>query len=156
MDIFFLPKPPEFKLHIPDFRTKNNRQISELSNLLATIFDVQRKQNWLRDQKIFKEEEKIIKGIKELLEIEKIKRENKTFENFLQSLIQRLDEKEFIVIRNGVVGNNIRRSLNVEEFKDFVLFDEYAPTIFINGKDYKSSQIFTLILELVYLYLNER
>lgn len=164
---FFLEEFPKYNLTIPDFRTKDNQEIAQPSiNLLSTIYDVQRKQNWLQEQKILDQEEKIInekqrsdkeiiKEIRSLLEIEKLRKENTTFENFLKSLIEKLDEKEFIIIRNGIVGNNTHRPLKVEEFKGFALFDEYAPAIFINGKDYKSSQIFTLIHELVHLYLNE-
>ena len=163
----FLSNPPEEKLPIPDFRTIKNKELSNPSiELLDTIYDAQRKQDWLREEKIRENEnkvitpkkhtaEEIINKIKEFLAIDKIRKEEKDYENFLKALIERLHKKEFLIIRNGVVGNNTHRPLEVEEFKGFALFDEYAPLIFINGKDHKSSQIFTLIHELVHLFLNE-
>ena len=163
----FLDEPPEEKLPIPDFRTVDNEELKEPSlALLEIIYDAKRKQNWLREQKIKDNEDRILKKenytdgeiiekINSLLDIENLRKKSSTYEDFLNYLIKKLDEKEFLIIRNGMVGNNTSRSLDVEEFKGFVLFDEYAPTIFINGQDYKSSQIFTLIHELVHLFLNE-
>jgi len=163
----FLSNPPEEKLPIPDFRTVANRKLAKPSvNLLETIYDAQRKQSWLREKKMQDNEGKlilkanytdqeVIDGVKTLLNIEALRDANRTYGDFLSALIQGLDDKGFLVIRNGVVGNNTHRPLNTEEFKGFALFDEYAPVIFINGKDYKSSQIFTLVHELVHLLLNE-
>ena len=165
---FFLSIPPEVKLPITDFRTIANRGMANPPsiNLLETIYDAQRKKNWLREQKIKDKEDKliaktnyteqeIITKIKKLLNIENLRKNAKTYEDFLRELIENLDEKDFLVIRNGIVGHNTHRPLDIEEFKGFSLFDEYAPVIFINGKDSKASQIFTLIHELVHLFLNE-
>ncbi len=163
----FLSEPPKEELPIPDFRTINNKELEKPGiNLLETIYDSQRKQNWLREQKIqdgedkifsykYTGEKEIITEIKRLLDIDKLRSESRTQEDFLSNLIKKLDDKEFLIIRNGVVGSNTSRGLDREEFKGFCLFDEYAPAIFINGRDYKSSQIFTLIHELAHLFLNE-
>ena len=52
---------------------------------------------------------------------------------------------------NGVVGDNSHRSLSVSEFRGFVLADEIAPVIFINGQDAKGAQLFTIVHELCHL-----
>ena len=164
----FLDQPPQERLPISDFRIIGNQHPKRPSpNLLETIYDAQRKQAWLKEQKIEDEEgrvfelmprtteEQIVSVINELLSIETLRDRANTYDVFLNSLIKKLHEREFLVIRNSVVGNNTHRALDSNEFRGFALFDEYAPLIFINGKDYKAAQIFTLVHELAHLFLGE-
>jgi len=58
-----------------------------------------------------------------------------------------------MIVINGVVGNNTYRPLDVAEFRGFALVDEFAPLIFINGRDSESAKMFTLIHELSHLWL---
>ena len=69
----------------------------------------------------------------------------------LKTLKSSIEYAGISVAINGVVGNNSHRCLNEHEFRGFALSDEYAPLIFINGKDKKTAQIFTLIHELCHL-----
>ena len=49
----FLPEPPEEKLPKPDFRTVKARTLERPSpDLLDTIYTMQRRQDWLRDDRL--------------------------------------------------------------------------------------------------------
>src|SRR5579863_5056713 len=53
----FLPEPPEEPLPIPDFRTLADKPIGRPTpNLLDTVFEMQRRQAWLRDERIEEDE----------------------------------------------------------------------------------------------------
>ncbi len=64
-----------------------------------------------------------------------------------------LEDAGILVVVNGIVGNSARRPLDVDEFRGFVLTDEYAPLVFVNGRDGKAAQVFTLALELAHICL---
>lgn len=68
-------------------------------------------------------------------------------------LTEMLEYAGVFVCYNGVVGNNPYRKLNVDECRGFALSNEYAPYIFVNSKDAKSAQLFTLIHEAAHLML---
>lgn len=77
----------------------------------------------------------------------------RTWQGAVCELRQLIEGLGVMAVINGVVGNNTHRKLNVEEFRGFALTDPYAPLIFVNGADTKSTQMFTLMHELAHIWL---
>ena len=74
-----------------------------------------------------------------------------TWSDALRSLREAMERSGIVVVVNGVVGNNTHRKLSVSEFRGFVLVDDYAPLVFVNGSDGKAAQMFTLAHELAHV-----
>lgn len=169
---FFLPSPPAEHLPVPDFRTVRDRGVKRTSAaLLETIYAMQRRQEWLRDFLIDEEEEPVpfintitlntdpkiaACMIRDALGmVDGWADEHTTWESALLGLRRGAESAGIIVVTNGIVGNNTHQKLDPEEFRGFVLCDNYAPLIFINGSDAKSAQMFTLAHELAHLWLGK-
>ncbi len=167
---FFLPEPPEEKLPIPDFRTLPGAQVRRASpNLLETVQMMQQRQGWMRDFLIEQGQERlefvgsvtlqddpdqVASKIRAVLSLPNDwARRESTWTEALRVLREEAEEAGILVVINGIVGNNTRRKLDVNEFRGFVLADEYAPLIFINGTDARAAQMFTVAHELAHLWI---
>lgn len=72
----------------------------------------------------------------------------------LKELQNRIESKGIILVASGIVANNTRRKLDPNEFRGFVLVDNYAPLVFVNGVNSKAAQMFTLGHELAHIWLD--
>ena len=167
----FLPEPPEERMPIPDFRTIHGEVRRPSPDLLDTIYAMQRRQAWLREERIECEAEPLdlVGGARLTDDPEAVGREmrrvlgvgagwaaeTRTWTEAIGKLRIAVEQTGVIAVINGVVGNNTHRKLNVDEFRGFALCDAYAPLIFVNGADAKSAQMFTLAHELAHLWVGD-
>lgn len=166
---FFLNEPPQLELPIPHYRTINDKPASHPSpDLLETVQTMQRRQAWMREyllemgqeplpfvgsQQLMARPKDVAQHMRTTLGIEYGWAANcRSWQEALQQLLTRIEDIGILIVRNGIVGNNTRRKLNVNEFRGFVLVDEYAPLIFINGADGKAAQMFTVAHELAHIW----
>jgi Zn-dependent peptidase ImmA (M78 family) len=166
----FLQEPPDETLPIPNFRTVKDKHILRPSpNLIETFHTMRRRQNWMHDY-LIEEKETPLPFVGSVTVDTDIKFAAKsirdtfglttdwaahysTWRDALAALRNLVDRAGILIARNGVVGNNNYRKLDVAEFRGFVLIDNMAPLIFINGADFEGAQMFTIAHELAHVWL---
>jgi Zn-dependent peptidase ImmA (M78 family) len=79
----------------------------------------------------------------------------RTLNAYLTALTERVESKGILVMQSGIVGNDNRKTLSVDEFQGFVVADDIAPIVFINAKDYVAARIFTLAHELAHIWVGK-
>jgi len=165
----FLPEAPIERLPIRDLRTAKGGPLRPSADLLDTIYAMQRRQDWLREDRVESEadpldlvgsarlEDDPVAVGQEMRRIVGINDEwvsrVATWEEAVSELRLSIECLGVMAVINGIVGNNTHRKLDVEEFRGFALIDRYAPLIFVNGADAKSAQMFTLAHELAHVWL---
>ncbi|MBY7144549.1 ImmA/IrrE family metallo-endopeptidase [Virgibacillus sp. NKC19-3] len=169
---YLLIKTP-FKEDMPllEFRTVDTAAIHNPSReLIDTIEDMERKQEWLRESFIEEGRDKlnfvgalnpdkddnhlqIAAYIREVLNVEENWYEMANSKKSTYSLLrEKLSTYGIIVMQSGIALNNTHRPLNINEFRAFTLVDEYVPLIFINIGDSNSGKTFSLLHELVHIF----
>ena len=168
----FLESPPQDyqpDTAFIDFRTRTH-QSPFSSDFKKTLRDVEHKQNWYKNYLISIDAEKlpfvgkyannkqisndvVAQDIRGILKLDNIRAS--TTDEYFSALSRACENVGILVFKNGIVINNTKKHLSAEEFGGFVITDEYAPCIFINGDDSKNANIFTLAHELAHIWLGE-
>jgi len=169
LGFFFLDEPPEEGVPIPHFRTLRDRTRSKPSpDLLESIQVMQRRQAWMHEFLIEQGQDplpfvrsaqpgdqpvSIAERMRHTLRFEAGWADSRgTWTEALRFLSDAMEKAGILVVVNGIVGNNTHRKLKPSEFRGFVLVDEYAPLVFVNGADSKAAQMFTLAHELAHVF----
>ena len=169
---FFLAKPPEESIPLPDFRTIGSQEVAAPSpNLLDTIYLCERRQEWYRNYARATREAPIqfvgsastnddvltvAHEMRSTLSLDVAERKHfRTWAEALRQLVVKAEDAGILVMTSGVVGTNTHRKLDPDEFRGFALSDELAPVVFVNGADTKSAQMFTLAHEIAHIWLGQ-
>ena len=166
----YLNEPPAYQLPIPDYRTIGDQLPPPLgADFRDLLNEILRKQGWFREYQLEHGIERlpfvgkfaanahpreVAEDIRKNLQIDdadKVAVQN--WEGYLRLLIDRAEAAGILVMKSGIVGVNTHRPLSVEEFRGFVVSDDIAPVIFLNGRDALAAQIFTLVHELAHIWL---
>jgi len=159
-------------LPLLEYRTIDTESILNPSReLVDTIYDMERKQDWLRNKFIEEGIEPlsyvgvfenktdinykvIVNKIRETFSLSKewYKETTSRFTSF-NLLRNKLSQKGITVMQNGIALNNTHRPLDLNEFRAFTLVDEYAPLIFINTLDTNNGKTFSLLNEVAHVFL---
>lgn len=166
----FLPEPPEERLPIPHFRTLEDQPTNHPSpDLLETVHTMERRQAWMREYladegeeslpfvrsaRLGEEPQQVARKMREAVGLAQAwAADQPTWTEALAELRHRMEDVGIIVVVSGIVGNNTHRKLDPTEFRGFVLVDEYAPLVFVNGTDGRAAQMFTLAHEMAHVWL---
>lgn len=167
----WLKEPPKEQEIIPDLRTIGNGGLAQMPLELKTaVNDVKQKQEWFKEYaktngilkceaigrfKSSDDTQKIADDVTARLEIQDLVGSGCDKDRMLKNLIEKIEKLGILVMRNGILRGNTKKKLNLDTFRGFAIFDEFAPLIFINTNDSKAGQIFTLMHEVAHLWIGQ-
>jgi transcriptional regulator with XRE-family HTH domain len=146
---FFLERLPKIQLPFE----------GGFKNFQNAVMHAQRVQNWAKDILLeFGHDSLPFAGkYKDGFDEELVMKELKSFFGEVESfdeMVERAEEKGVFVLRSGYI-KNVRRVLDPQEFRGFVLYDSVAPVVFINNKDSVYGKAFTLVHAIVHVLMGE-
>jgi Zn-dependent peptidase ImmA (M78 family)/DNA-binding XRE family transcriptional regulator len=167
----FLPSPPHERIPLHDFRTLRGAESRPSAELIDLLNDVIFKHQWYREflleqgtppldfigkSSVRDGSDKVAESIRDVLHVDsKLRQESASWDEFLRNLIRNAEAVGILVMRSGVAAGDARRPLGVKEFRGFAISDPIAPLVFLNSKDSRSAQIFTVAHEIVHIWIGE-
>lgn len=169
---FFLETPPKEDLSLVEYRTVDSVElITPSRELVDTMHNMELVQNWVHDQLVVEGASKLFfigilaeeksttraaTGVREILNlnIDWFKQSAGARDSFAR-LRKAMNDIGVIVMTSGIVENNTRRPLDINEFRAFAMNDDVAPLIFVNGNDSENAKLFSLLHEFVHLCIGQ-
>lgn len=160
--VFYLPSIPKDFQILRDFRSRNKDEFS--TALIFMMREIQEKQDWLKTAFIENSEaqlefvgrfsngdspDEVAQNIRDVLNINTSESET----NPLKYWIEKAESHRIFISMSSYF--HTRMKLDINEVKGFAIADKYAPFIFINSEDWNNAQLFTLVHELVHIWINE-
>ena len=171
--LLFLSHPPLIKRPtLPDLR--QTTEPSPLSRDFSDVLqDTIRKQQWYVDRlreigarplgfvgKFVNQEraktEDIASDMMEVLGLSSSLRASaKSTDEYFSLIADRAEAAGVLVMKSGIVKSNTKRPLSVKEFRGFAIINQFAPLVFINGRDALVASVFTLVHELAHIWIGQ-
>lgn len=160
--------PPVLEKPLPDFRRRGTATTRYSQELTDEIYIQQRRQDWFRDYALeqgldavgwvasasISDNPSAVAGrLREQWGFSTAQGAQDYSES-RREVFAFLESIGVLVSVAGYVGST-QRAFDTGEFSGFSLFDEYAPLIFVNGKEAHSAQVFTMLHEVGHLVLGE-
>jgi Zn-dependent peptidase ImmA (M78 family) len=168
--LLFLSEPPDLSIKLPDMR-RLPVSYRQTPNFIELVHDALLRQDWYRDLMRDEEQEPlpfvgraslrsrvsdVAADIRRTLGIGvQMRRMSKSQTAYLAALTLAVEGIGILVMRSGYVKNNNQRPVSRDEFQGFALADQLAPIVFVNANDFDTAQVFTLIHEVVHIWINK-
>lgn len=171
--VLFLDKLPNLdSIPIPDLRTVSGAHPRELSrDFVDTVNAAMMRQDWYREYQRsnnathlsfvgkFSPRDPVMRVAQDIRTTLKLTPELRkragSWNEFTRSFIRQAESAGILVMRNGVVEHSNRRKLSTDEFRGFAVSDPLAPLVFINDRDARAAQNFTLAHELAHIWIGQ-
>ncbi len=161
--LFFLPDVPRDFQPLQDFRASGAKNLTTSS--IFIIREVQQKQAWISDFFSENKEEKLpfvgrfsikdnpIDVANDILHTLNINPLAYKTGNPIKEWIDAAEKNGIFVSRTSFIHSRLK--LDSAELQGFAIADSYAPFVFVNTDDWSAPQLFTLVHELVHIWIAE-
>jgi Zn-dependent peptidase ImmA (M78 family)/transcriptional regulator with XRE-family HTH domain len=158
--LFFLPEIPKDFQPLQDYRRKGSEPLGTAS--LFIIREIQQKQAWIRDINEDLDErcdfvgrfstsdapETVASDILATLQITPGEFGNVSA---IRAWVDKAEANGIYISRTSFIHSKL--TLDSDEIQGFAIADSYAPFVFINSDDFDAPQLFTLVHELVHIWI---
>ncbi len=165
-----LDEPPYDAIKATDLRVARGSGLHDASSgLFATMMRTLRRQDWARIARFARGDSRldfvssckhaspmqVAASLRKVLQLEPGWQVGFSVSNARKKLFEQMVRAGIFTNINGVVDEDSRFKLDPTEFKGFALVDEYAPFVFVNGRDALESQVFTLAHESAHILVGQ-
>lgn len=159
--LLFLPDIPWDFQPLQDFRRKTAKPLGTAS--IFIIREIQQKQTWMSEAlqdndsnplsfvgrfSTQSDPQTVASDILATLHIDP---KNYSTESPIKEWIDKAERQGVFISRTSFIHSHLK--LDSEEIQGFAIADRYAPFVFINSEDWDAPQLFTIVHELVHIWI---
>ncbi len=159
--LFFLPEIPRDFQPLQDFRRKNSKPLGTGS--IFIVREIQQKQAWISE--VYQENKEAplslvgkfnlqsdrVEVANDILKTLQIDPSKYIKDNPIKEWIDKAEAKGIFISRASFIHAKLK--LDSDELQGFTIADRFAPFVFVNSEDWNAPQLFTLVHELVHIWI---